>query len=211
MTTAIAACTPDHTTPRNIDEADRRTASLAIWVRQPWMVRVGREDLLIRGTTPRDLTALALMHKRCTASSLLGRYHAGGLAPSAVAMERALRRTLAFVACTAQGEIVAMAVASPDIKHPLGSAEVGILVEDRLQKKGLGRELLTHLAGGAYVCGYGQLIAYTATDEPATHRLLTSVGRTYAVPEGRSTTHLHTYLPESAALGLGAVREHLAS
>jgi len=174
--------------------------------------RQAEQDFVISRVlnAPRDLVALAMMHKRCTARSLLGRYHAGGLAPSPVAMERSLRRTLGFVACSARGEIVAMAVAEPDARHPVGSADIGVLVEDRWQRKGLGREMLTHLAGGAYVCGYNQLIAYTATDEPATQRLLTSVGRTYAVPEGK-TTHLHTYLTESATLGLGAVREHLAS
>ena len=65
-------------------------------------------------------------------------------------------------------------------------------------------------AGGAFVCGYSQLISYTAISVTATHRLLTSVGRTYSVPDTRAP-HLHTYLTESSTLGLGAVREHLAS
>lgn len=210
MTATLSPCAPDATTPRDADEADRRTASLAIWVRQPWMVRVGRHNVLIRGTGPRDLTAVALMHTRCSAGTLLGRYHSGGRAPSPVAIEQMLRRTLGFVACTANGEVIAHAVATPDRQHPNGCAELGVIVEDAWQRHGLGQELLTHLAGGAYVCGYGQLISYTATDEHATHRLLTSVGRTYAVREGR-TAHLHTYLTESNALGLGAVREHMAS
>ncbi|MDP9115939.1 MAG: hypothetical protein M3O28_01485, partial [Actinomycetota bacterium] len=41
-------------------------ATLAIWVRQPWMVRVGRENVLIRGTSPRDFGAVAAMHARCS-------------------------------------------------------------------------------------------------------------------------------------------------
>jgi GNAT superfamily N-acetyltransferase len=150
------------------------------------------------------------MHTRCTARSLLDRYRAGGRAPSAVALERALRKTLGFVACTARGEIVGMAVAGNDPVHGEGAAEVGILVEDGWQRRGIAREMLTHLSGGAYVCGYTQLISYTATSIAAPQRLLTAVGRTYSVPDVQHP-HLHTYLTEASALGLGPVREHMAS
>jgi GNAT superfamily N-acetyltransferase len=174
------------------------------------MVRVGRENLLIRGTSPRDLTAVAAMHGRCSARALLDRYRLGGAAPSPVALERMLRRTLAFVACTARGDVVAMAIASPDPTHEAGAAEVGLIVQDDWQRRGVGRELLTHLCGGAYVCGYSQLISYTAVSTAAVHRLLTAIGRTYSVPDPE-VPHLHTYLTEAASLGLGAVREHMAS
>jgi hypothetical protein len=40
--------------------------------------------------------------------------------------------------------------------------------------------------------------------------MLAVVGRTYSVPES-DAPHLHTYLTESSAMGLGAVRERLAS
>jgi len=190
--------------------SDLASTTLAIWVRQPWMVRVGRDNLLIRGTSPRDLTAVAAMHELCTPRTLLERYRAGGSAPNVVAIERALRRTLAFVACTARGEIVAMAVAGADPTHEDGTAEVGLLVQDDWQRRGVGREMLTHLAGSAYVCGYTQLISYTATSVAAASRLLTVIGRTYSVPDPR-TPHLHTYLTEQATQGLGAVREHMAS
>jgi GNAT superfamily N-acetyltransferase len=211
--TAISPCAPDQTTPSSADDAERRTASLAIWVRQPWMVRVGRDNVLIRGTSPRDLTAVALMHTRCSAASLLNRYHAGGRAPSPLAIEHILRRTLSFIACTSRGDVIGHAVAWADPSHPAGAAEIGLLVQDDWQRRGIGREMLTHLAGGAFVCGYSQLIAYTATDQPATQRLLTGVGRTFAVrgPSRGVAGHLHTYLTEASTLGLGAVREHLAS
>jgi GNAT superfamily N-acetyltransferase len=164
----------------------------------------------MRGTNPRDLAAVAAMHARCSARSLLERYRAGGRAPSAMALERALRSTLGYVACTPRGEIVAMAVAAPDRVHGESTAEVGILVEDAWQRRGLARELLTHLAGAAYVCGYTQLISYTATNVAAPHRLLVDVGRTYSVPDPIEP-HLHTYLTESVTLGLGPLRERLAS
>jgi GNAT superfamily N-acetyltransferase len=209
--TQTSTCELDRSAAQGMkDDPDLTPASLAIWVRQPWMVRVGRDNLLIRGAGARDLTAVAAMHARCTPRSLLERYRAGGKPPSSVAIERALRRTLAFVACTARGEVVAMAVAAPDPAHEDGAAEVGLLVEDEWQRRGLGRELLTHLAGSAYVCGYPQLISYTATSVTAASRLLTVIGRTYSVPDPRAP-HLHTYLTEQSSLGLGAVREHIAS
>jgi GNAT superfamily N-acetyltransferase len=207
--TASCATGEIRTTSESPDVSTRH-GSLAIWVRQPWMLRVGDANLLIRGTSARDLGPVGAMHARCSPRSLLDRYRSGGRAPSAVAIERALRRTLGFVACTARGEVVAMAVASTDPMHSVGSAEVGMLVEDTWQRRGLGREMLTHLAGAAFVCGYTELIAYTATSVAPAQRLLTDVGRTYLVPDP-PTPHLHTYLSESSSLGLGAIREHLAS
>lgn len=190
-------------------------ASLAVWIRQPWMVRTSRgprergENVLIRGASPRDFSALAAMHARCTARTLLERYRAGGCPPPAVAIERTLRHTLSFVACTGRGEIVAAAVASRDPLHASNGAALGVLVEDAWQHRGLGRDLVTHLAGSAFVCGYTEVISYTGTSIIAAQRLLTEVGRTYAVLDDVSP-HLHTYLSESSSLGLGAVREHLA-
>lgn len=211
MTATVSPCETDPSAFRGRkDDVELGANSLAIWVRQPWMVRVGRDNLLIRGTTPRDLTAVAATHGRCSARSLLDRYRMGGQAPSAVALERMLRRTLAFVACTARGDVVAMAVAAPDRTHDEAAAEVGVLVQDDWQRRGLGREMLTHLSAGAYVCGYTQLISYTAVNVAPAHRLLTVIGRTYSVPDPH-VPHLHTYLTEASALGLAAVREHMAS
>ncbi|MDT4892477.1 MAG: hypothetical protein QOE97_1512 [Pseudonocardiales bacterium] len=210
--TRISPCSAKASAGATAKPADegQPTGSLAVWVRQPWLVRVGRENVLMRGTSPRDLAAVAAMHGRCSARSLLERYRAGGRAPSPVAIERALRQTLSFVACTARGEIVAIAAAGPDRMHGDGTAEIGVLVEDGWQRRGLARELLTHLSGATYVCGYTQLISYTGTNITAPHRLLVDVGRTYSVPDP-TDPHLHTYLTESVTLGLGPVREHLAS
>jgi GNAT superfamily N-acetyltransferase len=205
-----ASCVTADAATSATPDVSARHGALAIWVRQPWMLRVGNTNLLIRGTSARDLGPVAAMHARCSPRSLLDRYRSGGRAPSAVALERALRRTLGFVACTARGDVVAMAVAGADTSHSVGSAEVGMLVQDDWQRQGLGREMMTHLAGAAFVCGYTELIAYTGTSVAAAQRLLTGVGRTYAVADP-SSPHLHTYLAESASLGLGAVREHLAS
>jgi hypothetical protein len=67
---------------------------------------------------------------------------------------------------------------------------------------------MTHLAGMAQAAGYHELIAFPATAMATAQRLMLDVGRTRVVPDVEP--HLHTYLPESAALGLGPVRQRLA-
>ena len=96
------------------------------------------------------------------------------------------------------------------MNHGRDSAEIGLLVEDEWQGIGIGRELLVHLAGAAVVCGYTELVAYTATSTVPMQRLMLEVGHPRVVPDP-AHSHLHMALPESAALGLGAVRERLAS
>ncbi len=195
---------------RNITDGAAHHVTLSALVRQPWMLRVGRNNVLIRGASTKDLRAFAGMHARCSPRTLLDRYRTGGRSPAVLAMEQMLRRPLSFVACTATGEMVAMATATADLRHDDGSAEIGVLVEDAWQSLGVGRELMTHLAAGALVCGYRELIAYPATSVVPAQRLLIDVGHTRVVLYPRDQ-HLHTFLPESAALGLGAVRERLAS
>jgi GNAT superfamily N-acetyltransferase len=165
---------------------------------------------VIRGATPRDLAAVAEMHGRCSPKSLLNRYRAGGRRPAAAALENQLREPLSFVAATYGGVIVATAVASPDAQHGRDAAEVGLLVEDAWQGWHLGRELMSHLAGATLVCGYRELIGYPATSVAAVQRLMIDVGHTRVVVDPYGS-HLHTYVSESAALGLGPVRERLAS
>lgn len=178
-------------------------------VHRPWMVRVGSATVLIRGARARDLQAVAEMHGRCSPRSLLNRYRNGGRRPAVAALERQVREPLSFVAATYSGTIVATAVATPDPDHG-DAAEIGLLVEDAWQGWHLGRELMSHLAGATLVCGYRELIAYPGTSLRAAKRLMIDVGTTRIVidPDG---PHLHTYLSEAAALGLGPVRERLAS
>jgi len=103
-----------------------------------------------------------------------------------------------------------MVVLEADLDHGLGAARVGIIVRDDMQGQGLGRELLIHAAGAAIVNGHGELIAYTATSVGRAKQFFEEVGVTKSVND-KQNPHLHTLLPESAALGIGAVRERLAS
>jgi GNAT superfamily N-acetyltransferase len=195
---------------RNLQDGARQHAALIPLVRQPWSLRAGSANLIIRPAQSRDLEAVATMHARCSARSLLDRYRTGGRGPSVTALHRQLRRPLSFVAATPRGAVLAFAVAGIDANHGRDSAEIGLLVEDEWQRIGIGRELLVHLAGAAAVCGYTELVAYTATSVVPMQRLLFEVGRPRVVVDPEHS-HLHLTLPESAALGLGAVRERLAS
>jgi GNAT superfamily N-acetyltransferase len=119
-----------------------------------------------------------------------------------------LRRPYTVVAVTTSGEIVATGALDRDRTHNQRCAEVGLLVEDNWQRLGIGSELMSHLAGVAQVAGFHELIGYPATAVPAAQRLMIEVGRTRMVPDVEA--HLHTYLSESATLGLGSVRQRLA-
>ena len=69
--------------------------------------------------------------------------------------------------------------------------------------------MLAHIAGSALVAGYSELIVYPATSVGAVQRLLVEVGHTRVIPHP-ARAHLHTFLPESAGLGLGPMQERLA-
>ncbi|MDT4924199.1 MAG: hypothetical protein QOG01_1912 [Pseudonocardiales bacterium] len=181
---------------------------LAELVRQPWILRVGRTPLVVRPSSARDLAAVAQMHSRCSARALLDRYRYGGRPPAVAALDHALRGPFSIVAVTAEGDVVASGALTRDRSHNHLCTEIGLLVEDRWQRLGIGAELVTHLAGVAQVAGFHELIAYPATAVAAVQRLMIDVGRTRMVPD--VDVHLHTYLPESAALGLGSVRQRLA-
>jgi GNAT superfamily N-acetyltransferase len=190
-------------TPR--PAADRDLLALA---REPWVLRVGHMPLLVRPSTARDLAAVAQMHGRCSPRALLDRYRAGGRPPAVAAVDRLLRAPDTVVAATPEGEVVAKGTLARDRTHNHLCAEVGLLVEDRWQRLGIGAELMSHMAGLAQAAGYHELIAYPATAMGAAQRLMLEIGRTRVVPDVEM--HLHTYLPDSAALGLGSVRQRLA-
>ncbi|MGN6608223.1 MAG: GNAT family N-acetyltransferase [Jatrophihabitans sp.] len=175
----------------------------------PWMTRAGHQPVLVRPSRPRDLPGLAQLHARCSARSLLDRYRSGGRPPSALALESMLRERYSVIAMRQDGSVVASAVLRRDPRHGARCAEIGVLVEDAWQRQGIGSDLVAHLAGVAQVAGFTELITYPATAVAAAQRLMLEGGRSRMVP-GTPDVHLHTYLPENAALGLGSVRERLA-
>jgi GNAT superfamily N-acetyltransferase len=182
--------------------------ALVALIDEAWILRVAHGSLLIRPSGARDLAAVARMHGRCRARSLLNRYRLGGKPPRVAALEASLRRPHGIVAITPDGEVVATGTLARDGAHNRFCTEVGLLVEDRWQGLGIGAELIGHLAGVAQVASFHELIAYPATALGAVQRLMISVGHTRRVAD--TELHLHTYLPDSAALGIGSIRQRLA-
>jgi GNAT superfamily N-acetyltransferase len=205
QSTCWPTLSPAEPNPPNPPAEDGELAGL---IREPWVLRVGRQPLLVRPSSARDLAAVARMHSRCSARSLLDRYRCGGRPPAVAALDQALRQRYSIVAVTAEGDVVAAGGLVRDRTHSHFCAEVGLLVEDRWQGLGIGGDLMTHLAGMAQVAGYRELIAYPATALATVQRLMIDIGRTRQVPD--TELHLHTYLSETATLGLGSVRQRLA-
>jgi GNAT superfamily N-acetyltransferase len=174
----------------------------------PWTLRVGKTPMIVRPSSARDLAGVAQMHSRCTPRSLLDRYRAGGRPPAVAALDHSLRAPFSVIAVCPDGSVVAHGTLARDPSHNHLCATIGLLVQDSWQRMGIGDELVAHLAGVAQVAGYHELIAYPATAVTAAQRLMIEVGRTRMVPD--TDPHLHTYLPESASLGLGSVRQRLA-
>ena len=177
---------------------------------EPWKLRADDTELTVRGSDSRDLAAVAIMHRRCSARALLARYRLGGRAPAVLALDRQLRGPLSYVVTTAgepgrPGAVIALAVVEPDDGHGAGSARLGVLVEDSWQRQGIGRELVRHLAGSAALAGYTQLIAYSGSGTALAQRMLVRVGATRYVVDDEGG-HLHTSLPTRAVEGLGPIR-----
>jgi GNAT superfamily N-acetyltransferase len=175
----------------------------------PWVMRVCSNQFLVRTLGSDDLAAVALMHSRCSARSLLGRYRRGGAAPTVAALDLELRKPYGFAAIGRDGEVAAVGTVRHDPQHSEQCAEIGLLVEDRWQRKGIGAQFAAHLAAVATLRGFQHLIAYHATALDPARRLMTDIGpvRLVFAPQ----PHLHTALPRSAELGLGVVRQRLAS
>ena len=197
------------TVTRAPDQGGTRHRALATAAQQPWRLRAGGRSLLIRQATSRDLEAVAGLHRRSSAGSLLERYRLGGRAPSVIAVAQLLKSPLAFVAVERGGAIVALAVAHADAHHGPNSAQFGVLVEDAHQHAGIGREMLAQVSGAALVAGYDEFIAYPGESVLPAAAFMAKTGSTRIVSDPE-VSHLHTIIPSVAALGIGAVRERMA-
>jgi GNAT superfamily N-acetyltransferase len=178
-------------------------------VRVPWTLRVDGVSMVVRPSSAHDLASVAVMHHRCSARTLLGRYQLGGRPPSILGLDRLLRQPLSFVVTvretTGAGAIVAMATLGPADEPSSESMQAGVVVEDSWQRLGIGRELMAHIAGVAAVSGCRELVAYPGMMTEASQRMVTSVGTTRMV-NNEDGIQLRTSLPASATSGLGPLR-----
>jgi GNAT superfamily N-acetyltransferase len=183
-----------------------RTSILA----ERWWLHVRDERLLVRPSTEHDLAGVAVMHRRCSARSLLARYRLGGRPPAVIALDAQLRGPLSYLVISgpATGSppaVLAVATVGSDPAHGSRTACAGILVEDSWQGQGIGRELARHLAAAAALSGHTELVAYAGSETPVAQRLLVPIGPTRLVLDGAGG-HLHTALPSDTVGGLGPLR-----
>jgi GNAT superfamily N-acetyltransferase len=148
----------------------------------------GSRDLLVRPAEPGDRTALEAMFQRCTPQTIYRRFHGQVKAFPAAYLAEALAgvpahfaivacdgpRVVALASCrladtaaTDRADTADTADTTGDGVAPGGSgaAELGILIEDSWQRRGLGRELLARLVAHGDSAGLPELHAQVLTEQ----------------------------------------------
>jgi GNAT superfamily N-acetyltransferase len=133
----------------------------------PFLALAG--DLLMRraGSRPGDRAALEAMFLRCSPSTVYRRFHGPVKAFPASYLAEALSGVpehYALVACAAPAGERVVAMASCRLDPASGEGELGILVEDEWQRRGLGRSLLGQLVSWAGGRGVRVLNAQVLTE-----------------------------------------------
>ncbi len=153
-------------------------AELAASLLQPQPARDRRDDeplptgeVVIRHATDGDAEAVVAMLDRCSSDTVFLRFDSllTGLHPR---MARGLMAEDALVAVSPDGsQIVALATITAD-PMPV----VGIIVEDRWQRRAIGRRLLLAMAHRAKAHGAEQVLLRTRPENPAIMGLVQAAG-----------------------------------
>jgi GNAT superfamily N-acetyltransferase len=174
--------------------------------------------LTVRQAAARDRPALEAMFQRCTPQTIYRRFHGQVKAFPQAYLAEALAEApahFAIVACDGP-RVVALAScrladtaatetadAGRDGMAPGGSgaAELGILIEDTWQRRGLGRELLARLVAHADSLGLPELHAQVLTEQDWITRLLSPYGECASTfGPGVREVRLRLKLPAERAL-----------
>jgi len=133
----------------------------------------GGAEVVLRPGGLADLPEIVAMHGRCSAESLRHRY---------LSNDRPSARRLAALLGARGHTLVAEVMAPPrqvvGAAHVVGDgpdAELGLLVEDAWQRRGLGRVLLRRAVEAAEQAGYGILHAHVFAGNTSMLRLLRDV------------------------------------
>jgi GNAT superfamily N-acetyltransferase len=127
--------------PRLAGALDRKRASMA---RSGFSGDLRGSAWRIRQAVPDDRAALEAMLARCTPATRHGRFHAPVRSFPEPYLGEALAGRPEHFALVAEHDGAAIALASCRI-DPDGGAELGLLVEDRWQRRGIGTRLLNRL------------------------------------------------------------------
>ncbi|MFC6007562.1 hypothetical protein [Angustibacter luteus] len=185
----------------------RAALSLA---RRPWSLPTAGGRVVVRGAMPGDLAAVAVLHGRCSATTLLQRYLKGGRPPSLSTLSDLMHRPLVVIALAPAGDVVALASATRASTAPNGDPEpgttlqIGLLVRDDWQQLGVGRALAAHVAASAQLLGVRELVADVASQGLPLRRIMDGIGATKSSRNERGS-RLRTRLDHAALAGLGPV------
>jgi GNAT superfamily N-acetyltransferase len=151
---------------------------------------LGSSDLLVRPAEPGDCAPLEAMFQRCTPQTIYRRFHGQVKAFPRAYLAEALSGVPAHFALVACDGPRVVALASCRLSDPAdadatgdavtpggsGAAELGILIEDTWQRRGLGRELLARLVGHADSLGLPELHAQMLIEQDWIIGLLSPYG-----------------------------------
>lgn len=133
----------------------------------------GGEEVTVRLAGEDDLDEILAMHERCSPASRRARYLAEGAVPEGDQLAVLLGTGYALVAVAETGRVVAVCQLAGEEPE----AEVGLLVEDAWQRRGLGTALLRRAVGLATAAGVSALHAHAHQDNHAMVHTLRRLGR----------------------------------
>lgn len=122
-------------------------------------------DLHLRQACAEDRPALEAMFKRCSLQTVYRRFHGQVRAFPRAYLEEALAGVAEHYALIAASGAEAAALASCRAADRPGEAELGILIEDDWQRRGLGGVLLERLVTYADSAGIGVLRVQLLTEQ----------------------------------------------
>jgi RimJ/RimL family protein N-acetyltransferase len=133
----------------------------------------GGDEVTVRLAGEEDLDEIVAMHERCSSISRQQRYLSAPPGPVRTQVAQLLATGYALVAVAETGRIVALG----NLLWDGPEAEVGLLVEDAWQRRGLGTALLRRAARLATAAGVAVLHARTHGDNSAMIHTLRRLGR----------------------------------
>lgn len=151
-------------------------------------------DVSLRPPAEPDLQSVTAMWQRCTLATRLARFHSPVPNLPAAYLDAVRADPAATVVAVHDRTNTVVALASL-IRNGSGqSGELGVLVEDAWQRRGIGRRLVTHLVTAAPARGITALTAAVLTEHAQIARLLHQIpGEFSSVRDGLTvqvTVHL---------------------
>ena len=156
-----------------------------------WLEPIKEGTVLIRLAQPGDADAVADLHQRCSERTRYLRYVSAGEWRD-VQLRRLAggHRGATLVALNRRGEIVALGNVFPEQEDPSGrAAEMAIIIEDRYQRRGLGRAMVGRQVELAREMGFTEIVAVVLAENTGMLALLkrTGLAWTSSIDSGMAT------------------------